>query len=80
LECTLATYTILCDRKKQPKAELDRHEAIIKHAFNDIGQDLKDVTPEMASRVARIAKDIAREGYEAGIQRYFNRHRYGTTE
>jgi hypothetical protein len=79
LEFSLATYETLCCRAKQPKGELDRHEGIIRHGLHTLGTDLKNPTLAQARRsprVLEIAQMIEKEGYDAGVQRYFNQHRY----
>jgi hypothetical protein len=87
LECTLATYEDLCHKSKLPKREIDRHESIIKNALHNIGRDAIAVRQNHASmfpaewrnlgRVDEILGYVAKEDYGAGIQRYFNRIRYG---
>jgi hypothetical protein len=80
LETTLATYEALCCRKKRPQGELSRLSVIVKQGTNDIGTDLKLVDPSTFPRVGKIAQYVGQEGYEAGVQRYFNEKRYGIPE
>lgn len=80
LEATLATYESLCGRKQKPQGELSRLSLIVKHAASDVGVDLKLVDAATFPRVGKIAKYVGQEGYEAGIQRYFNEKRYGIPE
>ncbi len=80
LEALLTTYETLCDRKKRPQGELSRLSTIIKQGMSDIGVDLKLINPSTFPRVGRIAQYVGQEGYEAGIQRYFNEKRYGIPE
>jgi hypothetical protein len=80
LEMMLVTYEALCDRKNKPQGELNRLSTIVKQGANDIGADLKLVNPSTFPRVGKIAQYVGQEGYEAGIQRYFNENRYGIPE
>jgi hypothetical protein len=86
LETTLASYEHFCLLKKQPKGELDRYEAILKGAFQDMAKDLQELrkseVPHMGPgtshpRVDEILANIEREGIEAGVARIIVKTRYG---
>ncbi len=88
LECTLATYTGLCCKSKPPQGELNRHESILKSAFEAAKQDLiaesnlksgSYFRPEwrVTPRVDEILGYIkAGDTSEEAVCRYINKHRY----
>lgn len=79
LESTLETYAVLCARKGARKSDLDRHEAIIKTAFNQAGgllQLYRYNSTMFGAYSDGILKNALREGLEFAVARFLLNHRY----